>query len=100
MARKDKGKIYKRRALCAAEPFWRSRANTRSITVSKAEREAGDAERASQVEIQEMSHSTATIPCDLGHDISSLKKSVSNKHDCSDVLQKQKSSPHYPPDLL
>lgn len=34
-ARKDKGKRHKRRALCAAKPCWRSKANTRSITIPR-----------------------------------------------------------------
>lgn len=39
----------------------------------KEEREAGKAGRASQAEIQEMSHSATHFLSDLGHDISSPK---------------------------
>ena len=68
---KTRKKIFGRRACCAAQPCWRSRANSRSITISKGEGMQGMS--ASQGEIREMSHSATNFLCDLGHDISSLK---------------------------
>lgn len=38
-----------------------------SITISKGEREEGEAERASQAEIQRWSYSATNFLCDLGH---------------------------------
>lgn len=69
IARKGKEIIHGRRTSCAAKPCWRSRANTRSITIFKGKREATGAVRASQAEIREMSHSATNFLCDLGQDV-------------------------------